>query len=78
MQNTMEARIAARIDLEIANLGLDRADPAAAVLIDDLTKDLGPSLRREIEDATYQGITRRFLQIHHLEHLLMPQAGGAF
>jgi len=78
MQNTMEARIAARIDLEIANLGLDRADPAAAVLIDDLTKDLGPSLRREIEDATYQGITRRFLQIHHLEHLLMPQAGEAF
>jgi len=75
VQHAMEAAIAARIDTEMANLGLDRADPTAAVLIDDAIKDLDPRVQHEIEDAAYQDGTCRSLQSHKLVHLLDPGAG---
>jgi len=72
LQNTMEATMAARINAEISMLGLDPADPAAAVLIDDVVGHLGPLIQREIEDAAFQNLTRQFLQANNLTHLVPP------
>ena len=77
MQETMTARVQAAIDAEIDRLGLDRADPEAAALIDDVVKEVGPRTRREIEDATFKGLTDGFLAAHSLTHLLTPDVNVA-
>lgn len=72
MQNTMEARVQAEINAELQRMGLDRADPTVARRIDEVVNNVGPQAQRRIEDATYQAVTRRFLQANNLQDLLRP------
>lgn len=76
MQETMEAQIAAILEVEISRLGLDPADPAASVPVDDAVTDLGPRIQRDIDEATYQGPTRRFLTINGLARAIGPRRAG--
>ena len=79
MQDTMEADVAAELSDRIERLRIDHADPASPRLIDEAVVDAGAQIQREIEDATYQSLTRRFLRAHQLEHLLTraPAPGGS-
>jgi len=48
------------------------ADLSAERMKDAITRNAGPRIRQEIDNETFQGLTRRFLQVHHFEHLLDP------
>lgn len=73
MQATLVARQAKRLDATIAALGLDRANPEHATLIDEAILEHGPRIQQEIQDATYQGVTRHFLATRNLAGLVDPR-----
>ena len=70
MQDTLEADVAEQLSDRIERLRIDQSDPASPRLVDEAVVDAGAQIQREIEDATYQSLTRRFLRAHQLEHLL--------